>query len=84
MVRRGGIIAPDKDDAVVGKGDVDAAAIDVPPGGLVPGDNPVGVFDQCRGHGGVLPVAGKAGAAMIYAETARGGQPGWRPLARAT
>ena len=44
-VRRPGVIASDKGDPVVGKGDVDIPAIGVVPGGLVPGNDPIGVAD---------------------------------------
>ena len=45
-----GVIATDKGDRAVGEGDIDAAAIAMLPGRLVPGDDPVGIFDDGRGH----------------------------------
>src|ERR1700745_813880 len=52
-VRHPWIIASDKDDRAVGKGDVDIAAIDMAPGNLVPGDHPIGISDDGRSHSGL-------------------------------
>ena len=45
-----GEIAPEKEDAVVLEGEVDAAAVNLPAQPFVPGDHPGGVFDQSRSH----------------------------------
>ena len=49
-LRRPGVIASDKDDRAIAKGDVYIAAVDVTLGALVPGDDPVGILDDGRGH----------------------------------
>src|SRR5260370_28016581 len=50
-VRRSGVISSDESNRVVDEDDVDVAAIAVTPGGLVPGDNPIGFLDDGHGHG---------------------------------
>src|SRR4051812_20210094 len=50
LLRGAGVIGPEMDDAVAGKGEVDVAAIGVPAAPGVPGDDPVRVPDQCGRH----------------------------------
>src|SRR5262245_66121923 len=40
----------DMGDAIAIKGDVDATAIDMPAGSLIPGDDPIGILDDGRCH----------------------------------
>ena len=54
-VRRPRVIPPDKIDAIVGKGDIDAAPVDLARDAFVPGDDPVGVFDDGGCHGASSP-----------------------------
>ena len=49
-VRRTGVIVADVGDAVVGKGEIEIAAVDVPPRRLVPGNHPGGVLDHSGRH----------------------------------
>jgi hypothetical protein len=53
-VRRPGVIASDKGDAIIGKRDVYISAIGVMLGCLVPGNDPIGVADSGSGQGTVL------------------------------
>jgi hypothetical protein len=54
-VRGAGEMLAEKDDTVVGKGEIDTAAVGVPACGLVPGNHPVSVLDQRRRPLLVLP-----------------------------
>jgi hypothetical protein len=49
-IRSTGVIPPDKGDPVFGKSDIDPAAIDMAPGALVPGDDPIGILDDRYRH----------------------------------
>jgi hypothetical protein len=55
-VCRPGVVAADKDDPVVGEGDIDISAIGMVSGCLVPGNGPIGVADSSGGQGTVLLV----------------------------
>ena len=44
------VISSDKDDHVVRERDIRTAAVDVPSGTFVPGNDPVGVLDDSGGH----------------------------------
>src|SRR5439155_20013778 len=45
-----GETAPEEYDPVVGEGDIDIAAVDVPARPFVPGNHPGGILDHGRGH----------------------------------
>src|SRR2546427_11429882 len=49
-VGRAGEVAPEKGDAVVAEGDIDATAVNLTAQRLVPGDHPGGVLDHRRRH----------------------------------
>jgi hypothetical protein len=86
-VRRPGVIASDKDDPVVGKGDVDISAVGVMPGGRVPGNGPIGVVDSCGGQGTVLlevtlPSRGNGPFTLVMVRRTRQAMVGSVPIAR--
>jgi hypothetical protein len=85
-VRRPGVIASDKGDPVVGKGDVDISAIGVVPGCLVPGDRPTSVADGSGGQGAVLllvtlPSRANGPLTLVMVSRARQAMAGSVPIA---
>jgi hypothetical protein len=86
-VRRPWVIAADKGDPVVGKGDVDISAIGVVPGCLVPGNGPIGVADSSSGQGTVLlavtlPSRANGPFTLVMVRRARQAMVGSVPIAR--